>query len=53
MRFEGDGWVIENLSHTNPLVINGQILAEGAQPRPLREEDRLEIGEFVLSYHER
>lgn len=52
MRFAGGGWTIENLSQTNPLVINGQILAEGLPARLLQDEDRLEIGEFVLLYHD-
>lgn len=53
MRFEGGCWRIENLSQTNPLVINGQEVAAGMLARILRDGDRLEIGEFILEYHER
>jgi hypothetical protein len=53
LRFEGESWVIENLSRTNPVVVNGEVLGAGLAPRPLREGDRLEIGEFILCYHER
>jgi hypothetical protein len=53
MRFEGGGWRIENLSHTNPLVINGKVHGEGSLAQLLHEGDQLEIGEFVLIYHER
>lgn len=53
MRFLGGGWKIENLSETNPLVINGQMIAAGMTAPQLSEGDRIEIGEFVLVYHER
>ena len=47
------GWAVENLSSTNPTVLNGEELVVGAPPRPLREGDRLEMGEVVFSYHAR
>lgn len=53
MHFKGGVWRIANLSRTNPLVINGQVLDAGMLAHPLREGDRIEIGEFVLIYHER
>lgn len=46
-------WALENLSATNPVVVNGEELARGAPPRPLRDGDRLEMGEVVFRYHER
>jgi pSer/pThr/pTyr-binding forkhead associated (FHA) protein len=53
MRFEDGGWRIENLSRTNPLVINGQPTSAELPVRLLEEGDRIEIGEFVLLFHER
>lgn len=47
------GWAVENLSSTNPTVLNGEELVVGAPPRPLREGDRLEMGEVVFTYHAR
>ena len=46
-------WALENLSATNPVVVNGEELQRGAPPRPLRDGDRLEMGEVVFRYHER
>jgi pSer/pThr/pTyr-binding forkhead associated (FHA) protein len=47
------GWAVENLSSTNPTVLNGDELAVGGAPRPLRDGDRLEMGEVVFTYHAR
>ena len=47
------GWAVENLSSTNPTVLNGEELPVDAAPRPLREGDRLEMGEVVFTYHAR
>lgn len=47
------GWAVENLSATNPTVLNGEELLVGAAPRPLREGDRLEMGEVLFTYHAR
>jgi pSer/pThr/pTyr-binding forkhead associated (FHA) protein len=47
------GWVVENLSSTNPTVVNGEELPAGDAPRPLRDGDRLEMGEVVFTYHVR
>jgi pSer/pThr/pTyr-binding forkhead associated (FHA) protein len=52
LRFEGGGWRIENLSQTNPLSLNGQPLAD-ATASPLHDGDQLEVGEYVLVFHER
>ena len=49
----GGGWALENLSATNPVVVNGQEIPRGAPPRPLADGDRLEMGEVVFRYHAR
>jgi pSer/pThr/pTyr-binding forkhead associated (FHA) protein len=52
LRFEGGGWQVENLSQTNPLALNGQPLSDAAAS-PLHDGDQLEVGEYVLVFHER
>lgn len=52
LRFESGGWHVENLSQTNPLALNGQPLSEAAAS-PLHDGDQLEVGEYVLVFHER
>lgn len=51
----GDGhWTITNLSKTNPVVVNEDMLApDGSVGRVLVEGDRIELGEVVLRFHER
>ncbi|HET7456373.1 MAG TPA: FHA domain-containing protein [Gemmatimonadaceae bacterium] len=44
-------WVVENLSSTNPTVLNDDELPAGGAPRPLRDGDRLEMGEVVFTFH--
>lgn len=49
-------WRLENLSATNPVVVNGKPL--GAEEGPgcsvlLEEGDRIEMGEVVFRFHER
>jgi hypothetical protein len=53
MRLSGTGWSIANLSQTNPLVVNGNELAPGSDGRPLREGDRVEMGELIFVFRER
>lgn len=42
-----EGYSIENLSDTNPLLVNGTTIAA---PHLLQEEDALKIGETLFSY---
>ena len=52
----GPRWRLENLSATNPVVVNGRPLAtdggEGGSV-PLGEGDRIEMGEVVFRFHEK
>jgi hypothetical protein len=57
----GDGdtaqrWRIENLSATNPVVVNGRALATAAGPSAsvvLSDGDRIEMGEVAFVFHAR
>lgn len=49
----GGTWTLENLSTTNPVVLNGTQLANGSEPRPLADGDRIEMGEVVFRYRQR
>lgn len=42
-------WLLENLSMTNPTVLNGEVL--GAKERLLTDGDRIEMGEVVFVFH--
>jgi hypothetical protein len=44
-------WLVKNLSHTNPLIVNDDELADIDDERPLVDGDRLELGEVVLRFH--
>jgi len=46
-------WTIENLSQTNPVVVNDDELSDIDGERPLVDGDRLELGEIVLRFHAR
>ena len=50
---DGGVWTLENLSKTNPIVLNGVELANGAPPEPLADGDRIEMGEIVFRYRQR
>jgi hypothetical protein len=54
---DGSGrWRLENLSATNPVVVNGRPLAADgtdAGSVPLGEGDRIEMGEVVFRFHEK
>ncbi|MFL5578666.1 MAG: FHA domain-containing protein [Gemmatimonadaceae bacterium] len=50
---DGDRWVIENLSGTNPVVVNGEELSRGASPLALADGDRIEMGEVVFRFRSR
>ena len=49
--FADNQWVVKNLSHTNPLIINDDELSDADAARPLADGDRLELGDVVLRYH--
>lgn len=53
LQYDEGRWYVENLSRTNPLVLNGRALAAGAAPHPLAEGDVMEMGEVLLRFHER
>lgn len=44
-------WMVENLSSTNPTVVNDDQLPAGGAARPLRDGDRLEMGEVIFTFH--
>jgi len=49
-------WRLENLSATNPVVVNGRPLAADESPASiavLAEGDRIEMGEVVFRFHEK
>jgi hypothetical protein len=53
-RVNAGGWRLENLSATNPVVVNGRPLAaDGGDGCSvvLREGDRIEMGEVVFRFH--
>ena len=50
------GWRLENLSATNPVVVNGRALAGDGGPGGsvlLRDGDRIEMGEVAFVFHAR
>jgi len=52
----GPRWRLENLSATNPVVVNGQPLAADGSTAgwvALGEGDRIEMGEVVFRFHEK
>jgi hypothetical protein len=48
--FNNGRWAIENLSQTNPVVVNDEDLPDSAGERPLADGDKIELGEVVLRY---
>jgi hypothetical protein len=46
-------WTIENISSTNPVIVNGGTLNEGDRSAPLHDGDRIELGEIVFRFRER
>ncbi|MBX6364647.1 MAG: FHA domain-containing protein, partial [Gemmatimonadetes bacterium] len=53
LRYEEGRWSIANLSRTNPVVVNGAPLGGAEARAPLREGDRIEVGEYIFIFHER
>jgi pSer/pThr/pTyr-binding forkhead associated (FHA) protein len=52
MRFLAGCWQIENLSQTNPIVVNGQELAKIGSARQLADGDHIELGKLLLLFRE-
>lgn len=53
MQFQGGRWHIENLSHTNPVIVNGRRLAVNGAAEMLSEGDQVEMGEVVFRFRAR
>jgi pSer/pThr/pTyr-binding forkhead associated (FHA) protein len=47
-----DHWQLTNLSSTNPLVLNGRVLAGNEVAPLLVEGDRIEMGEVAFVFHD-
>jgi pSer/pThr/pTyr-binding forkhead associated (FHA) protein len=45
-------WQLTNVSTTNPLVVNGRVLATNEVAPLLLEGDRIEMGEVVFVFHD-
>lgn len=52
MRFVDGQWRIQNLSTTNPLIINGERSERRGTEHVLEDGDRVEMGEIVLLFRE-
>jgi serine/threonine protein phosphatase PrpC len=52
LRFDGGGWILSNLSRTNPTRLNGQPLAGESVEHPVRDGDRIEMGDLTLEFHQ-
>ena len=55
-RGNGVSWRLENLSATNPVVVNGRPLGADGSPEcsvALGEGDRIEMGEVIFRFHEK
>ena len=48
--YDNGRWLVTNLSHTNPVVVNDHALADFEGPRPLLDGDRIELGDVVLRF---
>jgi len=54
MEFVDGRWAITNLSATNPVLVNDEMLSpNGGETRMLNDGDRLELGEVVLRFRAR
>jgi hypothetical protein len=53
LRLRDGTWYLENYSQTNPVVLNGEELARGAEPRALADGDRIEMGEVLFTFRSR
>lgn len=52
MRFHDATWSLQNLSHTNPVLLNGVQMA-GDAVQSLADGDRVEMGEVLFTYRSR
>jgi hypothetical protein len=50
MRYTGRGWLLRNLSATNPVVLNGKALPVGGSEQELHDSDRVEMGEVTFRF---
>jgi hypothetical protein len=48
--YDNGRWLVTNLSHTNPVVVNDHAIADFEGPRPLLDGDRIELGDVVLRF---
>jgi hypothetical protein len=53
MVIENGRWRIGNMSETNRVVVNGELLASGDADRWLHDGDRIELGEVSFVFRER
>ena len=53
LAYQDGEWRVANLSQTNPVVVNDEVLLVGNGERPLADGDCLELGEVVLRFHAR
>jgi hypothetical protein len=53
MSLEDGHWSLQNLSATNPVVLNGRALAPDEVAPLLVDGDRVEMGEVVFTFHSR
>jgi len=53
LAYQNGEWRVANLSQTNPVVVNDEVLLVGNGERSLADGDCLELGEVVLRFHAR
>lgn len=53
LQYDNTRWKISNLSRTNPVIVNDQVLCRPDESRVLSDGDRIELGEVVLRFRER
>jgi hypothetical protein len=53
MHYDDGVWRVANLSRTNPVLINGRDLSGNGNDHPLKDGDRVEMGEIVFRYRAR
>jgi hypothetical protein len=53
MVLSDDHWSLQNLSATNPVLLNGRALAADEIAPLLVDGDRIEMGEVVFTFHSR
>jgi pSer/pThr/pTyr-binding forkhead associated (FHA) protein len=50
LEYSGGGWSLTNLSRTNPVVVNDEMLSNIQGHRSLADGDRIELGDVVLRF---